>query len=742
MKKTFRHISTHWLPGILLAVGLATACQQTDSQMDDLIDGTSKQTKEDIAFISSLGYDVGSIEKSGDGYLVEGDIWLTCEWLADARKQPQTRLTQHNQGTLVKKDYWDKLYLDPYSLSNTLFFWLNPTTDAVNQWNNLNRATCRIAISIIAGDGFQEIKIKFAGKSTFDNSTAKLMKVTPPSFDGKPGSVTINQDCAYLPRMEATSDAATKNKAMYTIMHAIGHALGLGHTPGYDPSGTYDEDWGGQIDKTMDLDNKSIMRREANPLPWSGFSAQDKIDIPKVFPKEGPPQPQAFAPGSIEKNRILNQIVGTFSIASVSDATGGSGEITYAWEKKTGSGWVGVPGKTGKNLTDAPAPAELTTEYRRKATDGIDVGYSNVCIVTNNAYKPMTPGEIVKSVTIDTDNTAEQLTVNSVTDAFCARDEITYIWEVKQGNSWTTIPSAAGATLVTDAPTRFMSVYRRRADCAHAASRYSNECTVYNLAFLDGGEIPELVEINKIGIHHVLIIPSLRHQTIPGAQYAWSISRDGHPIALRNYSNGSGENLISGENLRSGETTNGRIFQLKRSLTYQHKTVWSNECTLINHAFEEDPRTGSGFDNMIDLGTYDRDFTVMQTVDTRGEYFRDQDRAAQGGNDAFMSLKLTRRMTVHITTGATICFVRLEVMDDSGVEYFDISSTPFSAKWGLQDDYPFILIDETNPAAETVTLDLLPGKYTLVIQGSEAYNGRYKNHVLGIRLRGEVQPGH
>ncbi len=702
--------------------------------MDDICGGMSKQTKEDIAFISSLGYDVGGIEKSGDGYLVEGDIWLTGEWLTDARKQPQTRLTQHNQGTLIKKDYWDQLYLDPYSLSSTLVFWLNPTTDAINQWNNLDRIKCKIMISNTPGSDYQQINLKFEGKSGFGNSTAKLMKVTPPSFDGKPGSVTINQDCSFLPRIDAMSDNNTKNKAMYTLMHAIGHALGLGHTPGYDPSGSYDEDWGGQIDNTMDLDNKSIMRREANPLPWSGFSAQDKIDIPKVFPKEEPPQPQAFTPGAIEKAKTISQQTGTFSIASVSDASGGTGTISYAWEKKSGSGWVAVSGQNGKNLTDAPVPTELLTEYRRKASAGKETGYSNICTVTNNAYKPMAPGKIEESVFIDTIDPSEKVTIASTQAAVCPRDETTYAWEVKVGNAWTSVPSAAGETLVTAAPMQFATVYRRKASCNHSSAKYSNECTVLNTGFLDAGTLPDLLEINKTEIYHALVITPTGGTELPGATYEWEISRDGHPIAFE------GHYAADNKSFSWSGPTGGRITLFRRRLTFGNKSVLSNECTVIDHAFQEDPLKGTGFDNMIDLGTYGSDFVVTQTVDTRGENFWDQDRATQGGNDAFMTLELTRRMTVHITTGASICFVRLQIMDEEGFGYFDISSTPLCAKspLGLTNTYPFSMLDDKNPEAETVTLDLLPGKYQIIIQGSEAYNGRYKNHVLGIRIRGEA----
>ena len=85
----------------------------------------SEQMKQDITLISSLGYDIADIEKTDDGYLVEGDIWLTDEWLEEAGQQPQTRLTQHNKGYLTSQQYQNKLHMNVGNLTSSSALWTN-----------------------------------------------------------------------------------------------------------------------------------------------------------------------------------------------------------------------------------------------------------------------------------------------------------------------------------------------------------------------------------------------------------------------------------------------------------------------------------------------------------------------------------------------------------------------------------------------------------------------------------------
>ena len=90
------------------------------------------------------------------------------------------------------------------------------------------------------------------------------------------------------------------------------------------------------------------MTKETSPISWTGFSTQDKRELSLIFPIPG------FTAGSIEETKTISQTTGVFSINSVKDASGGTGTIIYAWEKKSDGKWTSISGQTGKNLTNAP----------------------------------------------------------------------------------------------------------------------------------------------------------------------------------------------------------------------------------------------------------------------------------------------------------------------------------------------------------------------------------------------------
>lgn len=720
MKKTLRLNFAPWIPGVLFAALWLASCQKSDPQMDNFSGRMSEQMQQDIELISSLGYDVSNIEKTDDGYLVEGDIWLTDEWLEEAGQQPQTRLTQHNNGFLVRQDYQNKLFIDVGNLTSSSALWANPATNAIAQWNAV--ANCYISISNTSGGNLQEIKIRVENKSSFGNSTAKLMKVTPPTSDGKPGSVILNADCTFLPDVNNLFDSREQNNAMYLIMHAIGHSLGLGHSLRNGQLIGDDEDWGTTIDKTNPNDDKSIMIRETNPIPWSGFSLIDKTFLSVVFPIPG------FTAGSIEETKTISQTTGVFSINSVKDASGGTGTIIYAWEKKSNGEWTSISGQTGKNLTNAPVTTELTSEYRRKAVNGTKTLYSNTCIVTNNMYKPLTTGSIADTLLIDTANPNEQLRIISTQAAVCPRSSTNYAWEIKTGDSWTTIPSAAAEFLITTAPMTFTTQYRRKAACDHE-TRYSNICTVYNKAFLSGGTIPELIELNKTGFNRFYFdIPYLTEPSLTAQEYTWQV-----------YKSGLWTSSASGMNPIRLPIPEERITKYRASTSTPFGRVYSNECTIINYAITEDPllATDSG-DNILKLGPYDTDFSEVLLIDTRGEYFRDYDRLRGCGNDAFIEFEITHRGNIEITTASMPIGVWIDVWSETDLLFSGVTSEPFIDIWYDTEYVPLPILNDENPNPASQLFSLTPGKYMIQVQGAKKYNSGAVNELININIRGTL----
>lgn len=724
MKKFPQWSVTSWIPGILFGAVSLTSCQKADPQMNDSSERMSKQMKQDIALISSLGYDIADIEKTDDGYLVEGDIWLTDEWLEEAGQQPQTRLTQHNKGYIVSQQYQNKLYMNVGNLTSSSALWTNPATDAIARWNTV--AKCYIFISNTSGSNLQEIKIKFENKSSFGNSTAKLMKVTPPSADGKPGSVTLNADCTFLPDVNNLLNSKEQNNAMYLIMHAIGHSLGLGHSLRNGQLPGDDEDWGTPSNGTSQYDNKSIMTKEMSPISWTGFSTQDKRELSLIFPIPD------FTAGSIEETKTISQTTGVFSINSVTDASGGTGTITYAWEKKSDGKWTSISGQTGKNLTNAPVTTELTSEYRRKAVNGTSTLYSNVCTVTNSMYEPLTAGTIADTLLIDTSNPDEQLRILSTQAAACPRSTVRYTWETKTGDSWTTIPSATGESLVTPAPMTFAAMYRRKAACDHE-NRYSNICTVYNRAFLTGGTIPELIELNKTGFNRFYFdIPYLTEPSLTASECTWEVYKNGLWT-----SSGSGEKYIR---LPIPEQ---RITKYRASISTPFGPAYSNECTIVNCAYLEDPRQGTDWEtNILKLGPYDNGFTKIMAIDSSGEYFRDFDRLRGCGNDICIELEITTKMYIQIKTGSVPVSVWLDVWA-AEASYSGVSSEPYAETWPGAEYIPFpTFTDEIPgpiPEPDAYSFFLIPGKYKIQLQGCPKYNYSdisVANQVICFSLRG------
>lgn len=714
-----------WLPCLLLLAGTLSSCQKTDGEMDD--DGASRmsrQMKQDIEFISSIGYDVSDIEKADDGYLVEGDIWLTAEWLADAKQQrPETRLSKHTGGSLVVQQYQNKLCVDMSNFTVVSSLWTVPVVNAINQWNSLSK--CYIDIINVTGGGRQELKITFKDKSSFGNNSQKLMKVTPPTSDGKPGSVMLNKDCAFLPNYDVLY--SSPSKATYLIMHAIGHALGLGHTLRTGQVDSGDEDWGTAIGGTPAYDDRSIMVRETASLSWTGFSSTDKTYIPKVFPE---PETSSLTAGSIEEKKTISQTSGTFSINSVTDAAKGAGTIRYAWEKRSGDNWAAVSGQTGKNLTNAPVPAALTSEYRRKATDGKATVYSNTCTVTNNKYDNLIVGRITDTVLLETLNPADQFTIYSEFPALCGDGSVRHEWEVRQGETWTTISGATDRSLTIPAPMAFATVYRRKAICKHG-SKYSNECTVYNKPFMDAGAIEESVEMNKTAFDNGFCIRSLRDAPLPQPDYQWEVYQDNGWVDYTDY-------RATDASLEAWILHYSAKF--RRRVSSPFGDAFTNECTVINYSFREDPLAGTDpSDHAVQMGPYNSDFERLEVFDTRGEHFQDLDMATLCGKDAFMDLILTCPMLVEFKTASPIMgvmlFVRREEPEPFEIYYSDRSSSPYSEFWN---EFPSFEKEEEH--AKIIALYLPAGKYSIQVEGTKAFNAGIVDQLIGLRIRGTVGP--
>ena len=258
----------------------AVAC--TGEQVINSETKTAQQLQQeaDIYLIGQMGYDTSAVSVTERGYVVEGDILLRHEYLAELKTIEPTRQTQDVSRNVVSAE---KRTIN--IVTSGVLDYYDAIQEAIDYWNQ--KAQCAITF---ATSGAGEIVISAEYNS--DNDDTSLMFVTPPDFSGNPGSVIINMSCTYRPGTGTT-------QARDMILHAIGHAIGFGHTAcANDPT----PDDTTPILGLSGLDEKSIMTKETNPLGWSGFSENDIQAFKAVYPTDEPePEPEVdFSDRSME----------------------------------------------------------------------------------------------------------------------------------------------------------------------------------------------------------------------------------------------------------------------------------------------------------------------------------------------------------------------------------------------------------------------------------------------------------
>ena len=248
----------------------AVAC--TGEQVINSETKTAQQLQQeaDIYLIGQMGYDTSAVSVTERGYVVEGDILLRHEYLAELKTIEPTRQTQDVSRNVVSAEQ-----RTINIVTSGVLDYYDAIQEAIDYWNQ--KAQCAITF---ATSGAGEIVISAEYNS--DNDDTSLMFVTPPDFSGNPGSVIINMSYTYRPGTGTT-------QARDMILHAIGHAIGFGHTACAADSNPE----GFPIPGLNSIDEKSIMTKETNPLRWSGFSENDIKAFKAVYPTDEPePEPE------------------------------------------------------------------------------------------------------------------------------------------------------------------------------------------------------------------------------------------------------------------------------------------------------------------------------------------------------------------------------------------------------------------------------------------------------------------
>lgn len=345
---------------------------------------------------------------------------------------------------------------------------------------------------------------------------------------------------------------------------------------------------------------------------------------------------------------------------------------------------------------------------------------------TRAADGALLPGSIPEEIIIDTENPGDTFTIASERLASCVGGgAIRYVWHMEAAYGSTEIPSSNTASLTTHPTMKFATQYWREAITGRYYD-YTNICTVYNKALLDGGAITDSLVLNYRNFDDGYEIESLRDASYTSSGYQWEIDK------------GNGWELLP-------QTGAGLIFyyeapyrhltRFRRSVVTPAGTAYSNVCTVINYAFGDDPQAGSDPQaHAVKIGPFAGDFSQSFLFDTRGDYFSDLDRATGCGNDAFITLTLDRPTLLEFITGASPMWVYTMIWSERDAKYLysGSSSIPYAEVPG----HPIPTFDSYEPYPGIIRLELNPGEYRIQVQGSKATNNGVVNGVISISLRG------
>jgi RHS repeat-associated protein len=267
------------------------------------------------------------------------------------------------------------------------------------------------------------------GGATFtDISGASGLNYTPPALtattyyrrkDGCGSQLSYNNVCVVNVYQHVTGGAISPSALTITYGTDPGIISGGGSTGGMC-SGSYAYQWQSSANNVTftDIPGKTFINHSPGILTATTyFRRKVTCATETVYSNTAAitVNPQIF-PGVITLNSMATMVNTSPGTIMANAATGGAcnNNFVYQWQQSTDGldyHYTDITGATGQNYTAAALTA--TTYFRRKVTCGIDVLYTNACIVTVTSATPVynyIQARVITKAGVTDETAAAQLT--------------------------------------------------------------------------------------------------------------------------------------------------------------------------------------------------------------------------------------------------------------------------------------------------------------------------------------------
>lgn len=261
---------------LLLCAGLS-ACQQDDTMLpvEPTAPAAEQIDPEYRAILTAWGFDGDDMVAHEDGYIVEGDVFVSRDQLEEAKSK--TRQTQAGSRYLVERHHF-KFALSFGYLEKNQTEWEEAFKAAATEWGKITGCGIKFNDDEWAQEDVIRIMEYYNGHNMPENNW--LCNSTLPH--GSPGNDI------YINTLLADSVLTTAAQRKMTAVHLLGHNLGLAHTFKHgEANDPYFQDGYGSdelIEGTPVSDNNSVMNFDVHGKSFSALSANDKLAMQILYP--------------------------------------------------------------------------------------------------------------------------------------------------------------------------------------------------------------------------------------------------------------------------------------------------------------------------------------------------------------------------------------------------------------------------------------------------------------------------